>query len=118
MDLQFPCYVGTPDSRRVTQASHLDLQNAQLQEYAQRMQLGLRGFPNQLSGMSPLTYHGHLMNSYFHPYLCKDMRTRFVHEEPKPNHSYIGKSLIIYIDIHIKQTTFNILHLNFFCLAL
>lgn len=70
----------------------VELQRAQLQDYAQRLQLGLRSFPGgQVAGLNPLAYHGHLMHPYLHPYFCRDPRTRFVHEEPKPNHSYIGK---------------------------
>ncbi|WAR00740.1 FD5-like protein [Mya arenaria] len=69
---------------------NLELQRAQLQEYAQRVQLGLRGFPGQFPGVGSLSYPAHLVSPYFHPYLCKDPRARFVHEEPKPNHSYIG----------------------------
>ena len=77
--------------------SHLgmDMQRAQLQDYAQRLQLGLRSFPGQVSGLNPLAYHGHLMHPYLHPYFCKDPRARFVHEEPKPNHSYIGKYVFL-----------------------
>lgn len=82
---QLPYYTGG--------SSHLsmDIQRAQLQDYAQRLQLGLRSFPGQVTGLNPLAYHGHLMHPYLHPYFCKDPRARFVHEEPKPNHSYIGK---------------------------
>ena len=67
----------------------LDLQRAQLQEYTQRLQLGMRAYPSQV-GMNGLSYHSHLANPYLHPYFYKDPRARFIHEEPKPNHSYIG----------------------------
>ena len=67
----------------------VDLQRAQLQEYSQRLQLGMRGYPSHI-GLNGLSYHSHLTNPYFHPYFYKDPRARFIHEEPKPNHSYIG----------------------------
>ncbi|KAL4228156.1 hypothetical protein ACF0H5_013590 [Mactra antiquata] len=82
---QFPYYsAGSPHLT-------MEIHRAQLQDYAQRLQLGLRSFPGgQVAGVNPLAYHGHVMHPYLHPYFCKDPRTRFVHEEPKPNHSYIG----------------------------
>ena len=67
----------------------VDLQRAQLQEYSQRLQLGMRGYPSHI-GLNGLSYHSHLANPYLHPYFYKDPRARFIHEEPKPNHSYIG----------------------------
>ena len=67
----------------------VDLQRAQLQEYSQRLQLGMRGYPSHI-GLNGLPYHSHLANPYLHPYFYKDPRARFIHEEPKPNHSYIG----------------------------
>ena len=67
----------------------LDIQRAQIQEYTHRLQLGMRAYPSQV-GMNGLPYHSHLANPYLHPYLYKDPRARFIHEEPKPNHSYIG----------------------------
>lgn len=67
----------------------LDLQRAQLYDYSTRLQYGLRtGYPNSL-GLTP--YHTHPgTDPYMHPYLFKDPRARYIHEEPKPNHSYIG----------------------------
>ncbi|XP_069136627.1 uncharacterized protein [Argopecten irradians] len=63
----------------------LDLQRAQFYDYSTRLQYGLRaGYPNSL-GLTP--YHAHPgTDPYMHPYL----RARYIHEEPKPNHSYIG----------------------------
>ncbi|XP_045215524.2 uncharacterized protein LOC123565799 [Mercenaria mercenaria] len=86
-------------------ASHLnmDIQRAQLQDYAQRLQLGLRSFPGQVAGLNPLAYHGHLMHPYLHPYFCKDPRARFVHEEPKPNHSYIGLIAMAILSVRDKK---------------
>ncbi|XP_033751003.1 forkhead box protein A4-like [Pecten maximus] len=67
----------------------LDLQRAQFYDYSTRLQYGLRaGYPNSL-GLTP--YHAHPgTDPYMHPYLYKDPRARYIHEEPKPNHSYIG----------------------------
>lgn len=93
MDSQLPFYGGSGAGSATPSALQLNLElhRAHLQEYAQRVQLGMRSFPAQFPGMGPLGYSTtHLMSPYFHPYLCKDPRTRFVHEEPKPNHSYIG----------------------------
>lgn len=65
----------------------LDLHRAQLMDYSARLQYSVRGYPNAL-GLSP--YHSHPTDPYLHPYLYKDPRARYIHEEPKPNHSYIG----------------------------
>lgn len=66
----------------------LELQRAQFYDYSARLQYGLRGYQNSL-GLNP--YHGHPgTDPYMHPYLYKDPRARYIHEEPKPNHSYIG----------------------------
>lgn len=67
----------------------MDLQRAQLQEYTQRLHMGMRAYPSHM-GINGLTYPSHLANPYLHPYFYKDPRARFIHEEPKPNHSYIG----------------------------
>ena len=67
----------------------LDIQRAQLQEYTQRLQLGMRAYPSHM-GINGLSYHSQLTNPYLNPYFYKDPRARFIHEEPKPNHSYIG----------------------------
>ena len=67
----------------------IDLHRAQqLYDYGARLQYGIRGFPSQV-GFGP--YHGpSSTDPYLHHYLYKDPRVRYVHEEPKPNHSYIG----------------------------
>ena len=65
----------------------LDIQRAQqLYDYSTRLQYGLSRYPNAL-GLSP--YHPNPAEAYMHHYF-KDPRARFMHEEPKPNHSYIG----------------------------
>lgn len=65
----------------------LDIQRAQqLYDYSARLQYGLSRYPNAL-GLSP--YHPSPAEAYMHHYF-KDPRARFIHEEPKPNHSYIG----------------------------
>lgn len=65
----------------------LDIQRAQqLYDYSARLQYGLGRYPNGL-GLSP--YHPSPAEAYMHHYF-KDPRARFIHEEPKPNHSYIG----------------------------
>ncbi|KAL3867469.1 hypothetical protein ACJMK2_044671 [Sinanodonta woodiana] len=67
----------------------LDIQRSQLFDYTSRLQYGIRAYPAPM-GFSSGNYHGHLPDPYLHPYFYKDPRTRFIHEEPKPNHSYIG----------------------------
>ena len=65
----------------------LDMQRAQqLYDYSTRLQYGLSRYPNAL-GLSP--YHPSPAEAYMQHYF-KDPRARFIHEEPKPNHSYIG----------------------------
>ncbi|KAK3097420.1 hypothetical protein FSP39_009522 [Pinctada imbricata] len=67
----------------------LDLHRAQqICDYSSRLQYGVRGFPTQM-GFAP--YHpSSSADPYLHHYFYKDPRVRYVHEEPKPNHSYIG----------------------------
>lgn len=67
----------------------LDLQRAQqFYDYSARMHYGLRGYPNALGLTS---YQAHpSVDHYLQHYLYKDPRIRYMHEEPKPNHSYIG----------------------------
>ncbi|KAK3595133.1 hypothetical protein CHS0354_028564 [Potamilus streckersoni] len=67
----------------------LDIQRSQLFDYTSRLQYGIRAYTTPM-GFSSGNYHGHLPDPYLHPYFYKDPRTRFIHEEPKPNHSYIG----------------------------
>ncbi|KAH9489929.1 hypothetical protein Btru_038284 [Bulinus truncatus] len=68
--------------------SALDFQRSQLNEYNVRVQLGLRNYQNTL-GMSP--FQAYINDPYTQAYFYKhDPRARFVHEEPKPSHSYIG----------------------------
>ncbi|CAG5134489.1 unnamed protein product [Candidula unifasciata] len=74
----------------LTQAhlSTLDFQNTQLNDYNVRVQLGLRNYQNSL-GLSP--FHAYITDPYTQAYFYKhDPRARFVQEEPKPSHSYIG----------------------------
>lgn len=91
MEPHIPFFLSNAGTSTGSTAAHLEFQRAQFQEYAQRLQMGIRTFPGHYQGLNSLAYQGHLINPYFHPYLCKDPRTRYVHEEPKPNHSYIGK---------------------------
>ena len=73
----------------MTQAA-FDFHRAQLYDYNARLHYGIRGYP----GSAALTaYHPHPHDALAHFYQSKyDPRacTRFVHEEPKPAHSYIG----------------------------
>lgn len=74
----------------LTQAhlSSLDFQSTQLNDYNVRVQLGLRNYQNSL-GLSP--FHAYISDPYTQAYFYKhDPRARFVQEEPKPSHSYIG----------------------------
>lgn len=74
----------------LTQAhlSALDLQRSQLNDYNVRVQFGLRNYQNSL-GLSP--FHAYITDPYTQAYFYKhDPRARFVQEEPKPSHSYIG----------------------------
>ncbi|XP_067667281.1 forkhead box C1-A-like [Haliotis asinina] len=72
----------------VTHLPGLDFQRSQLCDYGARLQYGFRGYPSPL-GLSP--YHGHLADPYTQAYLYKhDLRARYIQEEPKPSHSYIG----------------------------
>lgn len=67
----------------------LELHRAQqFYDYSARMQYGIRGYPNALGLTS---YQSHpSVDHYLQHYLYKDPRIRYLHEEPKPNHSYIG----------------------------
>ncbi|XP_005099459.2 uncharacterized protein LOC101863747 [Aplysia californica] len=74
----------------LTQAhlSALDFQRSQINDYNIRVQLGLRNYQNSL-GLSP--FHAYITDPYAQAYFYKhDPRARFVQEEPKPSHSYIG----------------------------
>ncbi|GAB1598888.1 hypothetical protein Ahia01_000166000 [Argonauta hians] len=65
----------------------LDFHRAQLYDYNARLQYGIRSHPTSL-GLNPYT---HAMDTLGHPYVFKqDLRARYIHEEPKPSHSYIG----------------------------
>lgn len=65
----------------------LDFHRAQLYDYNARLQYGIRSHPTSL-GLSP---YAHTMDTLGHPYVFKqDLRARYIHEEPKPSHSYIG----------------------------
>lgn len=76
-----------PFGNNVSQMT-LDLHRAQqIYDYSTRLHYGFRGYPNSL-GIA--AYHPHTADPYMHPYLFKDPRARYIHEEPKPNHSYIG----------------------------
>ncbi|XP_062595193.1 fork head domain-containing protein FD4-like [Saccostrea cucullata] len=67
----------------------LELQRAQqFYDYSTRMHYGIRGYPSALGLPS---YQAHpSVDHYLQHYLYKDPRIRYLHEEPKPNHSYIG----------------------------
>ncbi|XP_061192340.1 forkhead box protein A4-like [Saccostrea echinata] len=67
----------------------LELQRAQqFYDYSTRMHYGIRGYPSALGLPS---YQAHpSVDQYLQHYLYKDPRIRYLHEEPKPNHSYIG----------------------------
>ncbi|RUS81627.1 hypothetical protein EGW08_010590 [Elysia chlorotica] len=68
--------------------SALDFQRSQLNDYNVRVQLGLRNYQNSL-GLSP--FHSYITDPYSQAFFYKhDPRARFVQEEPKPSHSYIG----------------------------
>ncbi|KAK0060228.1 forkhead box protein D4 [Biomphalaria pfeifferi] len=68
--------------------SALDFQRSQLNDYNVRVQLGLRNYQNTM-GLSP--FQAYINDPYTQAYFYKhDPRARFVHEEPKPSHSYIG----------------------------
>ncbi|KAH3834224.1 uncharacterized protein LOC127878409 [Dreissena polymorpha] len=90
MEPHIPFFLSNAGTATGSTAAHLEFQRAQFQEYAQRLQMGIRTFPGHFQGINSLAYQGHLINPYFHPYMCKDPRTRYLQEEPKPNHSYIG----------------------------
>ena len=70
----------------------IDLQRMQLLDYSARLRYGLASLPHAAHPLAAL-YHPHavadpLTQAYFlHKH---DPRARFVHEEPKPSHSYIG----------------------------
>ncbi|XP_074650267.1 uncharacterized protein LOC141905326 [Tubulanus polymorphus] len=69
----------------MTQAA-FEYHRAQLYDYATRFPYGIRGYPP-----GALTYHPHPQDPLAHAFLYKhDPRARFIHEEPKPSHSYIG----------------------------
>lgn len=68
--------------------SALDFQRSQLNDYNVRVQFGLRNYQNSMS-LSP--FHAYITDPYTQAYFYKhDPRARFVQEEPKPSHSYIG----------------------------
>ncbi|KAK7501718.1 hypothetical protein BaRGS_00007149 [Batillaria attramentaria] len=78
-----------PLNPAASQLSALDLHRSQLCEYNARVQLSLRGYTHALASLSP--YHGAYLADPYTQYLYKgDPRARFVQEEPKPSHSYIG----------------------------
>lgn len=68
--------------------SALDFQRSQINDYNVRVQLGLRNYQNSV-GLS--SFHAYFNDPYTQAYFYKhDPRARFVQEEPKPSHSYIG----------------------------
>ncbi|XP_059154169.1 forkhead box protein O3-like [Physella acuta] len=68
--------------------SALDFQRTQLNDYNVRVQLGLRNYQNSMA-LSP--FQAYITDPYSQAYFYKhDPRARFVQEEPKPSHSYIG----------------------------
>ena len=85
-----PSFVFHPS---MTQAA-FDFHRAQLYDYNARLHFGLRaaGYPGAagsaaLAAYAPHGPHDPLAHYYQTKY---DPRARFVHEEPKPSHSYIG----------------------------
>ncbi|GFR85232.1 forkhead box Q2-like protein [Elysia marginata] len=85
-----PYFPFGPSSGGINQAhlSALDFQRSQLNDYNVRVQLGLRNYQNSL-GLSP--FHSYITDPYSQAFFYKhDPRARFVQEEPKPSHSYIG----------------------------
>lgn len=69
-------------------SASLDFQRNQINDYNVRIQLGIRNYQHSL-GLSP--FHAYLSDPYAQAYFYKhDPRARFVQEEPKPSHSYIG----------------------------
>ena len=85
-----PYFPFGPSSGSLNQAhlSALDFQRSQLNDYNVRVQLGLRNYQNSL-GLSP--FHSYITDPYSQAFFYKhDPRARFVQEEPKPSHSYIG----------------------------
>ncbi|XP_064648375.1 forkhead box protein C1-like [Lineus longissimus] len=73
----------------MTQAA-FDYHRAQLYDYTRLAAYGIRGYP--AGAHHALTYHPHAQDQLAHAFLYNkhDPRARFIHEEPKPSHSYIG----------------------------
>ncbi|GFO30662.1 forkhead box q2-like protein [Plakobranchus ocellatus] len=85
-----PYFPFGPPGAALNQAhlSALDFQRSQLNDYNVRVQLGFRNYQNSL-GLSP--FHSYITDPYSQAFFYKhDPRARFVQEEPKPSHSYIG----------------------------
>lgn len=79
-------------SPTTSQLSALEFQRSHLCDYSTRIQLSLRGYTHALAtGLSPYQAAAYLADPYTQTYFYKtDPRARFVQEEPKPSHSYIG----------------------------
>lgn len=89
--VMLPYGIKVPISSPYIQSSQMaiELQRAQqFYDYSARMHYGIRGYPNALGLTSYQTHPS--VDHYLQHYLYKDPRIRYLHEEPKPNHSYIG----------------------------
>ncbi len=87
----------------MTQAA-FEFHRAQLYDYNARLHYGLaRAYPAHGLSMSP--YHHNPHDPLTHPFFQAkyDPRARLVHEEPKPQHSYIGLIAMAILSVKDKK---------------